>query len=142
MRRVAIIGTLLGIPHLILNLVHAWPHDVLHIEISPLQMLFVVGVILIGSCLGMILLWTRFHYAGLWLFTLSMAGTFVFGGYYHFVVPSPDHVAYVPAGSWGDLFRATAVLLALVEGVSAAVGFRWLQAKADLPHVAHPVGLH
>jgi len=142
MQRVAIIGTLLAVSHLVLNLIHAWPHNVLHIDISPLQMLFVVGVILTGPTLAMILLWTRFHYAGRWLFTLSMAGAFVFGGYYHFVLPSPDHVAYVPAGAWGDLFRATAVLLALVEGGSAAVGFRWLQTKTDLPRVAQPVGLH
>jgi hypothetical protein len=142
MRRVAVMGTFLGLLHFALTLVHGLPHNVLHIEVSPRQLLFIVGVIQIGPCLAMILLWTRFHYAGRWLFTLSMAGAFVFGGYYHFIVPSPDHVAYVPAGAWGDLFRATAVLLALVEGVSAAVGFRWLQAKADLPRVAQPVELH
>src|SRR5262249_26048239 len=134
-------GTLLGILHFALTLAHGWPHSVLHIDLSPLQLLFVVGVIQFGPCLGVILLWTRFHAAGLWLFTLSMAGAFLFGVYYHFVLPSPDHVAYVPAGFWGDLFRATAVLLALVEGVGTAIGIRWLQARTDLPRAAQPAGL-
>ena len=131
MRRVAIIGTLLAILHLVLNLVHAKAHYVLHIEVSLLQMLFVVGVILSGPSLATILLWTRFHYAGLWLFALSMAGAFVFGGYYHFIVPSPDHVAHVPAGSWGDLFRATAVVLALAEALGSVLGFAWLRAQIE-----------
>ena len=141
MRRDAVIGTLLGILHFALTLAHGQPHYMLHIDISPLQTLFVVGVILLAPCLGAILLWTRFYSVGQWLFTLSMAGAFLFGVYYHFVLPSPDHVAYVPAGFWGDVFRATAVLLALVEGVSVVVGFRWLQAGVDFPRAARPAGL-
>ena len=141
MRRVAVMGTFLGLLHFALTLVHGLPHNMLHIEVSPRQLLFIVGVIQIGPCLGVILLWTQFHSIGRWLFTLSMAGAFFFGVYYHFILPSPDHVAYVPAGPWGDLFRTTAVLLALVEGVGTVVGFRWLQARADLPRAAQPAGL-
>ena len=129
MKRVALYGTVFVLIHLVINLLHGRAHTELRIGLSSFQLLFVVGVILIGSLLALALLWTRRQRLGLVLLTASMAGACVFGLYYHFVVPSPDHVAHVPQGYWGDLFRMTAVLLALSEALGAALGLVWLRAQ-------------
>lgn len=129
MKRVALYGTAFVLIHLVINLLHSRAHTELHIGVSSFQLLFVVGVILIGPLLALVLLWTQRQRLGLMLLTVSMAGACLFGLYYHFVVPSPDHVAHVPEGYWGDLFRTTAVLLALSEALGSVLGFAWLRAQ-------------
>jgi hypothetical protein len=115
--------------HLVVNLLHGRAHTELQIGLSSFQLLFVVGVIIIGPLLALGLLWTPRQRPGLILLTASMAGACLFGLYYHFVVPTPDHITYVPDGYWGDLFRMTAVLLALLEALGSVLGFVWLRAQ-------------
>lgn len=129
MNRVALYGTVFVLIHLGINLLHGRAHTELQISLSSFQLLFVVGVILLGPLLAMVLLWTQHQRFGLMLLTASVAGTCVFGLYYHFVIPSPDHVAYVPAGFWGDVFRMTAVLLALSEALGSILGVVWLRTQ-------------
>jgi hypothetical protein len=142
MKRVALYGTVFVLIHLVINLLHGRAHTELHIGLSSFQLLFVVGVIIIGPLLALVLLWTQRQRLGLVLLITSMAGACLFGLYYHFVVPSPDHIAHVPAGFWGDLFRLTAVVLAVVEGLSAAVGWSWLSTHAAVPQTPQPAGIH
>ena len=97
---------------------------------------------MIAPLLAMVLLWTKRQRLGLVLLTASMAGACVFRLYYHFVTPSPDHVAHVPAGFWGDIFRMTAVVLAIMEGLSAAVGLSWLYTETAVPQAIQPAGIH
>ena len=129
MKRVALYGTVFVLMHLVVNLLHGRAHTELQIGLSSFQLLFVVGIIMIGPLLALVFLWTQRQRLGLVLLTASMAGACVFGLYYHFVVPSPDHVAHVPAGLWGDLFRMTAVLLALSEALGFVLGLVWLRVQ-------------
>jgi len=46
---------------------------------------------------------------------LSMLGSLIFGLLYHYVIISPDNVAYLPVGSARDLFRISAMLLWITE---------------------------
>ena len=131
MKRVALYGTVLVLIHLVVNLLHGRAHTELQIGLSSFQLLFVVGVIMLAPLLAMVFLWTKHQRLGLVLLTASMAGACLFGLYYHFVVPSPDHVAHVPAGFWGDLFRMTAVVLALSEALGSVLGFVWLRAQSN-----------
>ena len=129
MKRVALYGTVFVLIHLVVNLLHGRAHTELQIGLGSFQLLFVVGVTMIAPLLAMVLLWTSRQRFGLILLTASMIGTFVFGLYYHFIIPSPDHVAHVAAGFWGDLFRMTAVVLALSEALGAVLGYVWLRAQ-------------
>ena len=53
-----------------------------------------------------------------------MAASLLFGLYYHYVLVSPDHVSHLPDGDLQTAFRITALLLALVQALGAAVGLR------------------
>ena len=127
MKRVALYGTVVVLMHLVVGLLHGRAHTELQIGLSSFQTLFAVGVITIVPLLAMVLLWTQHQRFGLMLLTVSMAGACLFGLSYHFVIPSPDHVAHVPAGFWGDVFRITAVLLALSEALGSILGVVWLR---------------
>lgn len=142
MKKIALYGTVFVLVHLVVNLLHARAHTELQIGVSSFQLLFVVSVIMIAPLLAMAFLWTRRQRFGLVLLTASMAGACMFGLYYHFVIPSPDHVAHVPAGFWGDVFRMTALVLAIMEGLSAAVGLNWLYIDAAVPQPTPPAGIH
>jgi Na+/proline symporter len=137
MKRVALYGTVFVLIHLVINLLHGRAHTELQIGLSSFQLLFVVGVIMIGPLLALALLWTRRQRLGLVLLTASMVGACLFGLYYHFVVPSPDHVAHVPEGYWGELFRVTAVLLALSEALGSVLGLVWLRAQTKPVNAAN-----
>jgi len=137
MKRVALYGTVFVLIHLIINLLHGRAHTELQIGLSSFQLLFVVGVILLGPLLAMVLLWTQHQRFGLMLLTMSMAGACLFGLYYHFVLPSPDHVAHIPAGFWGEVFRITAVLLALSEALGFLLGFAWFRVQTKSFNIAN-----
>jgi amino acid permease len=137
MKRVALYGTVFVLIHLVVNLLHARAHTELQIGVSSFQLLFVVGVIMIAPLLAMVLLWTSRQRLGLVLLTASMAGAGLFGLYYHFVLPSPDHVAHVAEGFWGDVFRMTAVILALSEALGSILGFVWLRTQTNSVNTAN-----
>jgi len=142
MKKGAVYGTVLVFIHFVFVLLHNQAHRELQIWGDTFQLLFVVGVIMIVPLLAVVLLWTQRQRLGLVLLTASMVGACVFGLYYHFVLPSLDHVAHVPAGFWGDLFRLTAVVLAIMEGLGAAVGLSWLYTRAPVLQTTHPARIH
>jgi hypothetical protein len=141
MKKIALYGTVFVLVHFVVNLLHARAHIELQVGLSSFQTFFVVGVILIAPLLAMVFLWTQRQHLGFVLLTASMAGAFLFGLYYHFVILSPDHVAHVPAGFWGDVFRMTAVILALSEALGFVLGFAWLRTQTK-PFTAVPLGAH
>src|SRR5574340_1040720 len=104
MSRIGWYGTAIVLAHLAVNVVHGLAHAKLHIGLTRGQIDFIVAVILLGPIVAMILLWTQLRRAGAWLLLVSMAGSFVFGAYYHFVLISPDNVLHVPVGSYRMTF--------------------------------------
>jgi hypothetical protein len=110
--------------HFLTVAVHSVAHEVLSVKATPAQLAFIVPVIIIAPVISGVIL-ARFRKAGAALLLASMAGSFVFGLYYHFVAHTIDHVAHVarlePA-FWSATFQLTAYLLAVSEagGVAAA----------------------
>ena len=90
--------TVLVIVHLIASLWHGSAHTHLAIELSTKQTLFIYVVIIIAPVVAAILVWTRYESMGLWVFFLSMLGSFLFGAYQHYVLVSPDNISHLPAG--------------------------------------------
>ena len=105
------------IVHAVIALVHGSAHQALPVSLSTLQSLFVFVVIAIGPLAGAILLGTGRIMRGNRIILGSMAGSLVFGLYYHFMEVGPDHVSQVPLDGWGQVFRISAALLLLSEGL-------------------------
>lgn len=107
--------------HLVVNLLHGNAHTSLGVGLSSWQTVYVLTVILLSPLLALVLSFTRYLRAGLWLLLLSMLGSFIFGFLYHYIIISPDHVAHLPAGDARGLFRVTAVLLLVTEALGVVV---------------------
>ena len=114
-------GTLIVLVHIAALSGHASSHVHLTIGVDTWQSVFIAIVIFAAPLLAMILLWLRFQTAGVYLLGISMAGSLIFGVYYHFVVASADNAFAMGPGTWSTAFRITAGLLAAIE----AVGFAW-----------------
>jgi hypothetical protein len=116
--------------HLIVNLAHGHAHTRLTVGLSTWQTVYVFAVILIAPLIALALSFTRFAHAGAWLLLLSMLGSLVFGLLYHYVIISPDNVAYLPIGSARDLFRISAMLLWITEVFGVIVGAKFIARPA------------
>lgn len=113
--------TIAVLVHLVVNIFHGQAHTRLAVGLSSWQQLFVFVVILIAPLLALALSFTRLMRFAFWLLLISMLGSLIFGGVYHYVVISPDHVAHLPAGEAQGLFRSTALLLVITEVFGVAV---------------------
>jgi len=117
--RVAV--TIIVVAHLIVNLLHGQAHTALAVGLTSWQQFYVIAVILLAPLIALLLSWTRHARAGLWLLLVSMLGSLVFGACYHYIIVSNDHVAHLPPGDARGLFRATALLLLITEGVGVVL---------------------
>jgi hypothetical protein len=103
-------------------------HGVAHVQVgvaifsSPLDLVFIPGVITLAPVIAVVLLWTPWRRAGAWLLLGSLAGALLFGALNHYVAPGPDHVSQVPEGGWGAVFHVTAFLLAVTEALGCWAG--------------------
>jgi hypothetical protein len=110
--------------HFLTVVLHSVAHEVLSVKATPAQLAFIIPVIIFAPVISGFML-PKFKRAGAALLLASMAGSFAFGLYYHFIAHTIDHVAHVahlePA-FWSALFQVTAYLLAVseVSGVAAA----------------------
>ena len=119
--------TIAVLAHLIVSILHGYAHMELAVHLSQWQTAYVFVVITAAPLVSLALLWLRKIRLGLLLFAMSMAGSLVFGVYYHYIAISPDHVSHLPSGDSQGLFRLTAFLLGLTEGFGftiALLGFR------------------
>ena len=107
--------------HLIVTLLHGHAHTELRVGLSQWQQIFVIVVILVAPLIAAGLLLTRYSRLGLWLMVVAMAGSLIFGVYFHYVAISPDHVSHLPPGESQGVFRITALLLAVTETLGIVV---------------------
>ena len=121
-RVVAWVGTGVVAVHVLVNAAHGAVHSELGVEISNWQQAFIVVVIGLGPLVAALLLWTSRSRLGAVILTGSMAMAFVFGVYYHYVAISPDHVKHLPPGDAQELFRGTALLVAVSQALGFVVG--------------------
>src|SRR3989442_13186464 len=92
-----LIGLVLA--HFIVTLVHATAHFALQIVPAGLDLVFIVGVILIGPLVALVIL--RFNpplAAG--LLAVLMGASLVYGMASHFLVAGPDNVAFGGSLTW------------------------------------------
>ena len=115
----------LGIAIVILHLLVATPHSIAHtrlqIDMTAWQNIYIGLVILLGPILSAVLLGMR-RKVGFTLLALTMAGSLVFGVYYHFIAAGPDNVASLREHAWTSTFQLSAVLLAVSELFGTIVG--------------------
>jgi hypothetical protein len=109
------------VAHLIVNIFHGLAHANLGVGLNAFQQLFILVVIVIAPLVALALSFTRYIRPALWLLLVSMLGSFIFGGLYHYFIISPDHVAHLPPGDARGMFRLTAALLLVTDGFGVIV---------------------
>jgi len=116
------LSTIAVLAHLLVSLVHGYAHTELGVGLSAWQNWYVVVVITLAPLVALALVWMRQERVGFALLVISMAGSLIFGGYFHYIGISPDHVSHLPPGDAQGTFRVTAVLLLATEMFGAVVG--------------------
>lgn len=114
-------ATVLVLVRFAVLVVHGGAHSHLNIGVSAWQKAFIAIIIFVTPLIATMMLWTRARKLGVVLLGLSLAGSLVFGVSYHFVIAGPDNALGPYHSDWESAFRATAVLLALIE----ASGLAW-----------------
>lgn len=129
MDRRVVLGLVLG-AHLVAAVAHGLTHGLVPVWLPAWQNGLVLLTTFVGPVAGFVLV-LRGHRLGVPAFTLAMASALGIGLVLHGVVESPDHLAAVPPGPWQLPFRATAAVLAVIDGVGTAVGGWTWRAVAD-----------
>ena len=113
--------TVLTAIHLSVVVWHGGAHSALAVTLSPLQTVFVFGVILFAPVLATLLLWTRLEEFALWIYVIAMTASLLFGVYYHYIGVSPDNIHYLPptSDSARHGFTYSAAAVAVTEAVAA-----------------------
>jgi hypothetical protein len=111
--------------HFFLNIAHGAAHGRLGIALTDVQTIFVAVVVFVAPLVAGFLLAIHRPRTGAVLLVVSMAGSLVFGSYFHFALPGPDNVAQPSVAalhSWHGIFVSTAFGLAAMEGLGILVG--------------------
>ena len=115
------LGIAIVILHLLIVTPHSMAHTQLQIGMNNWQNIYIGLVILLGPIVSAALLAIR-RKTGFSLLALTMAGSLVFGVYYHFIAAGPDNVASLHPHAWTSTFQLSAVLLAVTELCGTIVG--------------------
>jgi len=126
-------GTAFLVAHGVVALLHEIAHRRLPVSLPLLNYSIAYAVVAILPVVAMVLLWTSRRRAGVWILLLSMAGSLVYAGLYHFVLNSPDHVSRTPEGSWRPVFQITAVLMLVLEAFGCWLGYWMLGRLKEMP---------
>ena len=122
------LGVILVALHFIVSVAHGAAHLDLHIDLNTWQTVYVLAVITASPLVSGFLLW-RGARNGFLLLLLSMLGSLIFGGYYHFIATGADNVSALGIHAWSVPFQITAALLALTEAAGALIGVLGLLRK-------------
>jgi hypothetical protein len=129
--RLAWLVTLAVLAHLVVVVFHGNAHKELEVGLASWQQTYVMVVILLAPLVALVLSWTRYARAGVWLLLGSMLGSLVFGAVYHYLIISNDHVAHLPPGEARQLFRITALLLLITEAVGVIVAAILIRKRSE-----------
>ena len=121
LKRIHILGIAIVILHALINIPHGIAHSNLHIQMDLWQNVYILAVIILLPLLAAVLIWRRKR-TGFLLLLLSMAGSFLFGVFYHFIAAGPDNVASLTSHPWTHTFQWSAYLLALTEATGFLIG--------------------
>lgn len=116
--------------HTVANVAHGVPHAEIPVTLATWQTAFVYAVVLGVPLFALGLLGLGRDSPGIVLLTGSLAASFLFGLYFHFLVSNPDHVHSVPAGPWQTTFQLTAVLILITDGLGVPAGM-WLYRQSN-----------
>ncbi len=119
-RRACRLVVVLALLHLTAAGAHALAHHRAGVANTPGQIVFIVTVVMAAPAIAAALALRGRVAAATLLLAAALAGSFVFGLIFHYLVASPDHVAQV-TGPHAALFRASAAVLAAVDGLGAAL---------------------
>lgn len=125
------VATWIVVVHAAVVVVHGLAHRAQRIEMSLAANVFIVLVIVIGPFAALVLLRLGRHRKGALSLAATMAGSFLFGLWNHFLIHGADHIADVQDGFWKLPFQATAWLLLATEGAGCAIAFRILRAQTS-----------
>lgn len=117
------------------SLVHGHAHHMLEVPLAAWQNAFVWVVITIAPTAALVGLWFRPSRGLAWGLALLLAASWIFGLFFHFGPPNPDHVNSLPDLPGRDLFAQTALALAVVEPATVAAAV-WLAASMRRAKVA------
>jgi hypothetical protein len=107
--------------HALIAIPHGLAHSNLNIRMNLWQNIYILVVINALPAVAAILI-GRHRRVGFLLLLVSMAGSFLFGVFYHFIGAGPDNVASLTEHPWTHTFQVTAVLLALTEAAGFVLG--------------------
>jgi hypothetical protein len=125
--------------HLAISTIHGLAHQGTLVTLTTFGSIYVLVVVMVAPLVAGGLLTTRWARIGALLLVLSMSGSFVFGGWYHFLSATNDHVSQVH-GPWRSTFIGTAIVLAVSELVGVIIGISAFRANAKFDSITKPAG--
>ena len=107
--------------HLAVQVTHSYGHAIAGVQNTLLQILFILLVVTVMPWTAVYVAWKMSMRIGSAIFTLSMAASFLFGYFLHFVIDSPDLLTNI-IDAHRNIFFYSAMNLALLEFVGAFFG--------------------
>ncbi len=119
--------------HSVVGLLHGVSHVVLGVVPSPADIAFIVVVIGIVP-IGLLPFVLRGSRAGVGLFALAFAVSWLYGMLNHFVIEAADHVPGLDHGIWQAMFTITGAMILGLEaaGTLLAVWLFWQASTSRL----------
>jgi hypothetical protein len=114
---------LVTLSHLLAAALHGAAHAALAIPVrGDADLLLLVAAVYVGPLVALALLLRGHTRAGAVLLSVSMAAALIYGLVFHYMLRTPDNVALVWNGAWGDAFRFSAALIAVLEALGVVAG--------------------
>ena len=109
--------------HLAVATLHGVAHGVLAVPAGHhAGLLVIAAAVYVGPLIALAALLGGRRVAGALVLSASMAAALSYGLAFHYILNTPDHVAYAPRGFRGDAFRLSAGCLAILEVCGLAAG--------------------